>query len=106
MKQQTSDLSPNGHSDYMNSMCFRESGGQNLQKQKGSKKINGGATHSYLKETHSHQHIKHCIERHLWPQKALVLIEKEIAAEALDEENNPVRASALSSDMGKLVDGH
>ena len=42
----------------------------------------------------------------MWPQKALVLIEKEIAAEALDEENNPVRASALSSDMGKLVDGH
>lgn len=26
-----------------------EIGGQNLQKQKGSKKINGGPTHSYLK---------------------------------------------------------
>lgn len=32
-----------------------------------------------------------------------MLIEKEIAAEALDVENNPERACALSSDMG---DGH
>lgn len=42
----------------------------------------------------------------MWPQKALVLIEKETAAEALDEENNPVRACALSCDMVKTGDGH
>lgn len=60
-----------------------ESGGQNLQKQKGSKKINGGATHSYLKENPQSSAYSTLLE---WPQKTLVLEEKEIAAEALDKE--------------------
>lgn len=59
-----------------------------------------------LRKTHSHQHKALYWSYILWPQKALVLIEKETAAEALDEENNPVRACALSCDMGKTGDGH
>lgn len=64
-----------------------ESGGQNLQKQKGSKKINGGATHSYLKENPQLSAYSAVLEHYiLWPQETLVLEEKEIAAEALDKE--------------------
>ena len=59
-----------------------------------------------LRKTHRHQHKALYWSYILWPQKALVLIEKETAAEALDEENNPVRACALSCDMGKTGDGH
>lgn len=41
-----------------------------------------------LRKTHNHQHKALYWSYILWPQKALVLIEKEIAAEALDVENN------------------
>ena len=56
-----------------------------------------------LRKTHNHQHKALYWCYILWAQMALVLIDKEIAAEALDVENNPERACALSSDMG---DGH
>ena len=59
-----------------------------------------------LRKTHSHQYKALYWSYILWPQKALVLGQKEIAAEALDEENNPVRACALSRNMCKAGDGH